>query len=277
MNYYETLNVSKDASPEEIKKSYRKLVKEHHPDKTGGDDTQFKQISEAYENLSDPAKRQQYDNQSSGYNPFNNFNRYQDNTSPFQHAFHGFGGDFADMFNQSFGGEARGYDIRVSLSITIEESYEGSRKYIDVGTGGFNINIPRGIMNGTKLKVPGRGANHPVNSSAPPGDIILTVNVLPDPELIVNGSDIYVELTLNWIDLLLGGEFEIHTKLNSIKIKVPQGSHESQLLRVIGQGMPIYNAEGFGNLMVKLRTLPITLTETEIELLKKIKNPNEQH
>ena len=112
MNYYETLNVSKDASPEEIKKSYRKLVKEHHPDKTGGDDTQFKQISEAYENLSDPAKRQQYDNQSSGYNPFNNFNRYQDNTSPFQHAFHGFGGDFADMFNQSFGGEARGYDIR---------------------------------------------------------------------------------------------------------------------------------------------------------------------
>ena len=275
MNYYETLNVSKDATPEEIKKSYRKLVKEHHPDKTGGDDTQFKQISEAYENLSDPVKKQQYDNKSRGFSTFGN--GFQDPTNAWQHAFNGFGGDFADMFNQSFGGQAKGYDVNVSLSITLEESYEGSRKYIDVGTGGFNINIPKGIRTGTKLKVPGRGAPHPVNSSAPPGDIILTVNVLPDPELIVNGSDIYVDLNLSWIDILLGGEFEIRTKLNSIKIKVPQGSHESQLLRVVGQGMPIYNAEGFGNLMVKLRTLPITLTETEIELLKKIKNPNEQH
>lgn len=271
MNYYETLNVSKDATPEEIKKSYRKLVKEHHPDKTGGDDTRFKQISGAYEILSDPIKKEQYDNKSNGYN----FQTNQDPTSAWQQAFNGFGGDFANMFNQSFSGEARGFDIRVSINITLEESYEGSRRYIDVGTGGFNINIPRGIPNGTRLKVPGRGASHPVNSSAPPGDIILTVNVLPDPELIVNGIDIYVDLNLSWIDLLLGGEFEVHTKLDSIKIKVPQGSHDSKLLRVIGKGMPIYNAEGFGNLMVKLRTLPINLTETEIELLKKIKNQNE--
>ena len=275
MNHYETLNVSKDATPDEIKKSYRKLVKEHHPDKTGGDDSKFKQISEAYETLSDPVKKEQYDNTSRGYSPFNNSNRNQDYTSAWQHAFSGFGGDFADMFNQSFGGEARGNDVRVSINITLEESYEGVRKYIDVGTGGFNINIPRGIYSGTKLKVPGRGAPHPVNSSALAGDIILTVNVLPDPELIVNGSDNYVDLSLSWIDLLLGGEFEVHTKINSIKIKVPQGSADSKLLRVVGQGMPIYNTEGFGNLMVKLRTLPINLTETEIELLKKIKNQNE--
>ena len=275
MNYYETLNVSSDATSDEIKKSYRKLVKEHHPDKTGGDDSKFKQISEAYETLSDPVKKEQYDNKSRGYSPFNNFNKNQEYTSAWQHAFSGFGGDFSDMFNQSFGGEAKGYDVRISITITLEESYDGVRKYIDVGTGGFNINIPRGIPNGTKLKIQGRGAQHPINSSAPPGDIILTVNVLPDPELIVNGSDIYVDLNLSWIDLLLGGEFEIHTKINSIKIKVPQGSHDSKLLRVVGKGMPIYNAEGFGNLMVKLRTLPINLTEAEIELLKKIKNQNE--
>lgn len=273
MNYYETLNVSSDATPDEIKKSYRKLVKEHHPDKTGGDDLKFKQISEAYETLSDSSKKEQYDNKSKGYSSFSG--GFNDASSPFAHAFRGFGGDFTDMFNQSFGGEAKGYDVRISMSITLEESYEGVRKYIDVGTGGFNINIPRGIQTGTKLKIPGRGAQHPVNSSAPPGDIILTVNVLPDHELIVNGSDIYVDLTLTWIDLLLGGEFEIHTKLNSIKIKVPQGSYDSKLLRVVGKGMPIYNKEGFGNLMVKLRTFPINLTETEIELLKKIKNQDE--
>lgn len=271
MNYYETLNVSKNASQDEIKKSYRKLVKEHHPDKTGGDDTRFKQISEAYEILSDPLKRKQHDSRNSGYTTFGQHDQRAYSTENWHDIFTSFGGDFTDMFNQSFGGSARGADVRVSLNITIEESYEGTRRYVDVGTGGFNINIPRGIPNGTKLKVAGRGARHAVNSSAPAGDIILTINVLPDVDLIVNGNDIYVDLELQWIDMLLGGEFEVKTKVHTVKIKVPQGSHDSKILRVIGKGMPIYNQEGFGNLMVKLRTLPINLTEDQIEILKKIK------
>lgn len=272
MNYYETLNVSKDATQDEIKKSYRKLVKEHHPDKTGGDDTKFKQISEAYEILGDPTKRKQHDNKNSGYTVYGRPEQRAYNNQQWEDMFSAFGGDFTDMFNQSFGGSARGADVRVSLNITIEESYEGTRRYVDVGTGGFNINIPRGIPNGTKLKVAGRGAKHPINSGAPAGDIIITINVLPDAELIVNGSDIYVDLNLSWIDMLLGGEFEVKTKVHTVKIKVPEGSHDSKILRVVGKGMPIYNQEGYGNLMVKLRTLPINLTDDQIELLKKIKN-----
>lgn len=263
MNYYETLNVSQDASQDEIKRSYRKLVKQHHPDKTGGDDSQFKKISEAYEILGNPERRRQHDGQRSNHTQYDSNNAWQDIFNRY---------DFSGAFDYSFNGNAKGEDIRVSINITIEESYEGTRRYIDVGTGGFNINIPKGIPNGTKLKVREKGQSHAINSSALKGDIILTVNILHDIDLIVNGSDIFVDLYLDWIDMVLGGEFEVKTKVHTVRIKVPQGSHDSKILRVVGKGMPIYNSNGFGNLMVKLRSLPINLTEDQIELLKKIKN-----
>lgn len=264
MNYYETLNVSRDASQDEIKKSYRILVKQHHPDKTGGDDSQFKKISEAYEILGDPERRRHHD----GHGP--KATNHYDINDAWQDIFNRY--DFSSAFDYSFNGNAKGEDVRVSINITIEESYEGTRRYIDVGTGGFNINIPKGIPNGTKLKVREKGQSHPINSSAPKGDIILTVNILHNIDLIVNGSDIFVDLYLEWIDMLLGGEFEVKTKVHTVKIKVPQGSHDSKILRVVGKGMPIYNSNGFGNLMVKLRSLPVNLTKDQIELLKKIKN-----
>lgn len=262
MNYYETLNVSQTASQEDIKRSYRKLVKEHHPDKTGGDDAFFKKIAEAYEVLGDPIKRKKHDSART----FNTNDAWQDIFNKY---------DFSGAFDQSFGSDVCGFDVRVILNITTEESYEGTKRYIDVGTGGFNINIPKGIPNGTKLKIKEKGQKHPINTGARPGDLILTVNITPDIDLIVNGSDIYVDLNLDWIDMILGGEFEVKTKVHTVKIKVPQGSHDSKILRVIGKGMPIYNTEGYGNLMVKLRTLPINLSNFQIELLKKIKDCNE--
>ena len=138
----------------------------------------------------------------------------------------------------------------------------------------INLNIPKGILNGAKLKIKERGASHPINTSAPRGDVIVTVNVLHDTELIVSGSDIFVDLQLDWFDLLLGGEFEIKTKIHSVKIRVPQGSYDSKMLRVVGKGMPIYNTDGYGNLMVKLRTNNIQLSEDQINSLKNIKNDN---
>ncbi len=263
MNYYETLNVSRNATQDEIKKSYRQLAKQYHPDKTGGDETQFKKVVEAYEVLGDPERRRKHD--TSGNRSFNIDDAWKDIFNRY---------DFATAFDQSFNEEVRGFDVRVAINITIEESYEGTRRYLDIGTGGFNINIPKGIPNGTKLKIKEKGQPHPINKSARPGDIILTINVIQDIDLIVNGADIYVDLSLSWIDMLLGGEFEVKTKVHAVKIKVPEGSHDSKILRVVGKGMPIYNSNGYGNLMVKLRTLPISLTENQIELLKKIKDSN---
>lgn len=262
MDYYETLNVSRDASQDAIKKSYRTLAKKYHPDKNGGDDAMFKKVSEAYEILGDPERRQKHDNGFRGGSDF-------DLNSAWQDIFNRY--NFADAFNNTFNQQARGQDVRVSLNITVEECYEGTRRYIDVGTGGFNIKIPRGTVNGSKLKVKGKGQPHPINSSAPNGDIIITINILPDVDLVVNGSDIYVDLYLDWYDMLLGGEFEIKTKVNSVKIKVPTGSNESKILRVIGKGMPNPDNDSYGNLMVKLRTHSINLNNEQIELLKKIK------
>lgn len=260
MGYYETLNVSKTATPEEIKKSYRKLVKEYHPDKTGGDDTRFKQIAEAYEVLGDSDRRKKHDLLNNPANPFEfNFKN---------------GSGFSDMFDDMYGSSAKGANIKISINLTFEEIYEGTRRYINTGDGGFNINIPRGITNGAKLKVKGKGHPHPYNSAAPNGDAIIVVYIMQDLDLVVNGTDIYVDLYLDWLDLLIGGEFEVKTKIHSVKIKVPQGSYDSKILRVIGKGMPIYNTEGFGNLMVKLRTNNIELTEHQINSLKNIKENN---
>jgi len=268
MNYYDTLKVSPKATQDEIKKSYRKLAKEHHPDINNGDDSNFKKIVEAYEVLGDTKSREMYDLKNRHTDPaqerFNRASRSAFNNSD----------SFSDIFNNSFSGEAKGPDIRVSLNITFDEVYEGTRRYINLGESGFNLTIPKGILNGTKLKIKERGANHPINTSAKKGDVIVTVNVLYDPEIIVNGSDIYVDLFLDWFDLLLGGEFEIKTKIHSVKIKVPQGSHDSKILRVVGKGMPIYNTDGYGNLMVKLRTNPINLSDNQIKSLKNIKESN---
>jgi len=268
MGHYETLNVSPNATIEEIKKSYRKLAKQYHPDKNNGDDVKFKKLAEAYEVLGDPNSRKSYDFSNRRGDPqqerFNNAWRSAFNNSD----------SFSDIFNSSFGGESKGPDIRVSLNITFDEVYSGTRRYINLGDSGFNLNIPKGILNGAKLKIKERGASHPINTSAPRGDVIVTVNVLHDTELIVSGSDIFVDLQLDWFDLLLGGEFEIKTKIHSVKIRVPQGSYDSKMLRVVGKGMPIYNTDGYGNLMVKLRTNNIQLSEDQINSLKNIKNDN---
>jgi curved DNA-binding protein len=268
MTYYETLNVSQNATHDEIKKSYRKLAKEHHPDINSGDDSKFKKLAEAYKTLSDPKARKIYDLKFSDHNTAQErFNRAW--SSAFNQS-----DSFSDMFNNMYNDNAKGPDIKVVLNITMEEVYYGTRRHINVGVGGFNLNIPKGILNGTKLKIKGRGADHPMNSLAQKGDMIVTVNTLYDPEIIVNGPDIYVDLFLDWWDILLGGEFEVKTKINSIKIKVPQGSYDSKLLRVSGKGMPIYNTEEYGNLMVKIRTKQINLNENQIKILKNIKESN---
>lgn len=268
MGYYETLKVSPSSTHEEIKKSYRKLAKEYHPDINGGDDSKFKKLAEAYDVLGDPDSRRKYDfKNSNSNNSQERFNR------AWRSAFNN-SDSFSEMFNDSFDGRAKGADIRVSLNITFDEVYEGTRRYINLGNEGFNLTIPKGILNGTKLKIKERGAVHPINTAAPRGDVIVTVNVLYDTDIIVNGSDIYVDLYLDWIDLLLGGEFEVSTKLHTVKIKVPEGSYESKILRVVGKGMPIYNKEEYGNLMVKLRTNKINLSKNQIKTLKNIKANN---
>lgn len=265
MNHYQILEVQTDATSAEIKKAYRKLVKVHHPDAGGNDDT-FKQISVAYEILSDDAKRNAYDIKIGLSESAYTSNSWQDF---FNRAYNGAG--FSGAFDRTYGEAAKGPDVKVRFDLTMEEVYYGTTKYVDVGDGKFNVKIPKGIRNGAKLRIKGRGRSHPYNSSAPKGDIILIMNWLVDSDLIVNGDHIWVDLSLPFYDMLLGAEVEIQTKVNRLKINIPKNAYEGQLITISGGGMPIYNTDKYGNLMVKLIAKPVKLNKTQIELVEKIK------
>lgn len=258
MKYYEILNVSKEATQADIKKAYRNLVKLHHPD-VGGSEDNFKNISQAYETLSDSKKKQEYDLKNS-FRPggFDNF-------------FNQFGGDFSNMFDNAFNQNARGQDITIRIRLTLEEVYNGTTKRIDTGQSAFNVNIPKGIHEGAKLKLRGKGMSHPANSTAPKGDVILIMNIMPDPEMIVTNGDIWLDYNLPFYDMILGGDFEVSTKVNSVKIKVPKGSYDGKILRILGMGFPIYNKNHNGNLMIKLRAANVDLSEKQLEHIQQIK------
>lgn len=262
MNYYNLLNVGQNATADEIKKSYRTLVKKHHPDR-GGDEVTFKQINEAYEVLSDFEKKSAYDAQIN-FKQSNAWNLFYQN-----------GASFSEMFDDVYSQAAKGPDVTVRINITQVEVYNGSTRYIETDTESFNIKIPKGITDGAKLKVKGKGRPHPINSSAPKGDIIIIMQVLPDPNLIVNGNDIWIDYTLPFYDILLGGKFKIETLVNKANITIPKNSYDGKILRIIGMGMPIYNTDQYGNMMIKLRNSGIELTADQLELVKKIKDLHE--
>lgn len=102
--------------------------------------------------------------------------------------------------------------------------------------------------------------SHPVNSTAPKGDVILIMNIMPDPEMIVTNGDIWIDYNLPFYDMILGGDFEVSTKVNSVKVKVPKGSYDGKILRILGMGL-IYNKNHNGNLMIKLRAATVDLSE----------------
>jgi curved DNA-binding protein len=261
-DYYNILGVAESASNDDIKKAYRKLAKQHHPDKNNGDDSRFKEIADAYETLGDSKKRKEYDS----INSFSN--------SGFSDIFSKFNGDFSSMFDNSFGQQAKGSDVTIRVRLSLSEVYHGTTKYIETSNQQFNIKIPKGVHENAKLRVKGKGMPHPVNSSAPLGDAIIIINIMPDPNIIVTNGDIWIDYELPFYDLLLGGTFEIKTGFNDVKVKVPKNSQENKVLRIKGMGFPIYNTNQYGNLMIKLRSSKITLTDEQLEHIKKIKELN---
>jgi curved DNA-binding protein len=264
LDYYNILGVSPEASQDDIKKAYRNLVKQHHPDK-GGDEDRFKQISEAYEILGDSSKRQDYD-----------YKKNASSNSSFEEFFSRFNGDFSNMFNNAYGHSARGMDVRLTMNIDILEVYHGTSKNVNIGFEDFNVRIPRGIRNGAQMKMTGKGQPHPVNTSAPRGDIIITIQYTYNPNIIVNGDDIWIDLTVDPLDLLTGTSMKVETPIHNLTVKVPKNSYEGKTLRISGKGMPIYNSIEYGNLMIKLRTHIPKLTDQQLQLIKNAKQLSTQ-
>ncbi|MEY2640969.1 MAG: hypothetical protein RL150_362 [Candidatus Parcubacteria bacterium] len=269
-DYYSTLGISKSASQDEIKKAFRKLAQQHHPDKPGGDEAKFKEINEAYGILGDAKKRAQYDQfgstgnfgggQQGGFGGFGGFD-----FSNFAQGFGGQGGnvefDLNDLFGSIFGGGRggrrvpRGRDIVIDVSISFKESILGVKKTVTVdrekgGKEEITFTIPPGIDNGEMLRMNGKG--EPIEGGTP-GNLYVRVHVDPHKTLRKEGIHLIMRLPVKLTDAILGAKVDIDT-LDEEKfvLKIPKGITHGEILRVRGKGVPMPARGGSGDLLIQV-------------------------
>ncbi|RMG16544.1 MAG: J domain-containing protein [Bacteroidetes bacterium] len=308
-DYYKILGVEKTASQDEIKKAYRKLAVKYHPDKNEGDkaaEEKFKEISEAYEVLSDPEKRKQYDQLGANWKQYQQagFNRGggRGGDGTYYYEFQGdpsefFGGGesgFSDFFEAFFGagrrqrrrsgagrGAGRGYgfedfayeqppaDLSGTVNISLYEAYHGTERIIEVEGKKIRIKIKPGAYTGLKLKVKGKGQK---GASGKAGDLYLTIQVAPDPKYQLKGNDLYTTLHVDLFKALLGGKVSMDTLSGKVNLTLKPGTQNGQQLRLKGKGMPVYGKTGkYGDLYVTIQVdIPKHLTEEQKKLVKQL-------
>jgi curved DNA-binding protein len=296
-DYYETLEVPRTASAEDIRRAYRRLARKYHPDVNKEPDAEdrFKQISEAYEVLRDDEKRARYDQLGA------NWKAGQDvsGASGFGDGFRGGdgfggdvrvdfgGGDFSDFFEGLFGQTGRtrtggasgfggfdGFSMRggnqeAVLELTLEEAAAGGKRRISLGDGrDFEVEIPRGVRDGQRIRLAGQGSAGP--GGGPSGDLFLRVRLKPHPRFRVEGRDLYVDLPVAPWEAALGAEVPVPTLSGSLRLKVPHGSSTGRRLRLRGQGLPSPDGSA-GDLYAVLAVhVPKRLTKKERELFEEL-------
>jgi len=280
-NAYETLGVPKGASDEEIKRAYRKLAAQHHPDKQGGNTAKFQEIQSAYETLSDPVKRQQHDNP----NPFQHFGHQGPNGSHFEFHFGGAGPE--DIFAQFFQGFPGGHpfqrqqqprrnkDLRVQLSVSLASTLEEQKKTISVQTTkgdryNVDVSIPRGVSNGTTIKYSQMGDN--MFDTLTRGDLYVIINVENDNRFELHGINLVTNLDIDSIDAMTGSEKIVRgIDGREYSIKIPQGCQYGTKFGLQGQGLYQMNSNIRGDLIVKVVVKTPMLNEQQLNMLRNIK------
>ena len=265
MDHYQTLGVSPQADAKEIKRAYRKLAGKHHPDK-GGDEAEFKKIQNAYETLSDPQKRQQYDNP----NPFEQFEG-----DPFGQG-NPFGDIFADIFGQRRTRQPRPQrnpDGVIDIQVSLEEVFVGTEKLLDTGYGKFKLIIPAGTRNGTKFNLHGKGPVH--YEHLPPGDLIARVHVFRNDSNWewVNKKDLLIRVQIDYFESMFGSGITItHLSGKKLEIQIPEASAPGSTLRLTGQGMPDPDGGPRGHLLVEIVVVPPKCKPEVLQEIKRIIN-----
>lgn len=272
MNYYEILGVRETADQDDIKKAYKKLAMQHHPDR-GGDNKKFQEISQAYDTLSDPAKRSQYDAELQGLN--NPFINIRTNT--------GFP-NFEDLFGFHFGHgfaqqrTSRNKDLTIRMNVTFKQSYLGAQMVAKYRTpSGKNrevtIDIPAGIQTGQTIRHPGLGDDS--FNNFPPGDLNIQILVENDPEWMRRNDDLCKIVSINSFEAILGCTKEIQCIDGSIlPIKIRPGVNSGTEFSSKGRGFNNISSGRVGNLIVVVEV--ITPTINDENLLKQIENINAQ-
>lgn len=294
IDYYKILGLDKTASAEQIKKAYRKLARQYHPDLNPNDkdaNKKFQQVNEAHEVLSDPEKRKKYDQYGQNWQQADAYEKArQERQSAGDTGFGSYGeqeafggdfssGDFSDFFNSMFGGSAqrgrsqvkfRGQDYNAELQISLKEAYTTHQRVFTINDKNIRITIPAGIANAQTIKLKGHGG--PGVNGGPPGDLYITFNILEDPIFKRLGDDLYATMELDLYTAVLGGEKTIDTLDGKVKLKVKPETQNGTKTRLKGKGFPVYKKEGaYGDLIVTwFIKIPVNLTEKQKDLFREL-------
>ena len=276
-NAYETLGVPKGASEDEIKRAYRKLAAKHHPDR-GGDTAKFQEVQSAYETLTDPQKRAQHDN------PFQH--HQGPNGSHFEFHFGGGAGPediFAQFFSQGFSGgnpfqrqaqPRRNKDLRINLQITLAETLSDQRRSVSVQTTKgerftVDVNIPRGVNNGTTIKYSQMGDNF--FDTLTRGDLYVIINIIADQRFQQHGINLVSDLEIGGIEAMTGCDKIIQgIDGKEFNIKIPRACQYATKFGLQGQGLYQMNANVRGDLIVNVIIKTPSLTESQLSILKNL-------
>ncbi|MCU7549713.1 J domain-containing protein [Chitinophagaceae bacterium LB-8] len=291
IDYYKILGLDKNASSDDIKKAYRKLARQYHPDLNPNDKEahkRFQQINEANEVLSDPEKRKKYDQYGKDWKHAEEFEKARQQQRQYAgsgaggQTFSGDfeGGDFSDFFESLFGGRSsrgrqretrfKGQDYQAELHLGLRDAYTTHQRTLTIDGKNIRITIPAGIEDGQKIRLKGYGA--PGIKGGPAGDLYITFHIEDDPHFKRSANDLYTTATIDLYTAVLGGETTIHTFSGKLKLKVPPGTQNDAKVRVKGKGFPVYKQEDqFGDLYVTYKVkIPTHLSEKEKELFTEL-------
>lgn len=279
-DFYEILGVTETASPEEIKSAYRKLAVKYHPDKNKGDkaaEDKFKQISAAYDTLGNETKKREYDMQRSA--------QFSARHGNFNMNFGAGGIDemIQQMFNQAgFGnfsfrrGPERNKDVSLTMTISLEDAFKGKQIPMQINTPSGRavdmfVNIPAGVEHGMRIRYQGQGDQK--NTSLPPGDLYIQIEIVPHGVFVRNGSTLEMQIKADAIDLILGCKRKINCIDGaSIDLVVPAGTQHGTKLRVPKKGMPVQpNSKERGDMLVNINcVIPAAISNETILALRNV-------
>jgi len=307
-DYYKTLGVSRNASQDEIRKAFRELARQHHPDANKGNkqaEEKFKELNEAYQVLSDADKRQKYDQFGANWEQFSRTGgRPEDfdwgqwsagpgtytrvNLDDLQDLFGGGpggAGGFSDFFETLFGGvrggaprrqAMRGQNIEQSLEITLDEAYHGTTRMFQGQNGArFEVTIPKGVRTGSKVRVSGKGG---AGAGGASGDLYLKIKVLPHLHFKREKNNLRIDVDIDLFTAVLGGEISVPTMGKPVILTVKPGTQNGSTFRLRGKGMPsLGKKEGPGDILVTLNVrLPDKLNQEEKRLFEQLRDLQEK-
>lgn len=276
-DFYKIMGVKKDVTEGELKKVYRKLARENHPDLHPGDakaEARFKEINEAYDVLSDKTKRAEYDQ----VRAMGGGARFTGGAGGPGAGFNGQSAGFEDVFANlfggggfgGFGGPQRGADLSTRTTLAFIDSIQGTSLKLNLNGKEVTVNIPAGVQDGQKVKLRGKGQPSP--NGGPAGDLIIEVSVKPHPVFSRDGNNIRVSVPVTFYEAVMGATIQVPTLGGEpVKLKVAPGTPNGRVLRVKGRG--VQGAKGAGDLLATVEiAIPAHISEKAKKALEEFEN-----